>query len=48
MPSAVVKGMITVDAGILAVGEIDQTVPQVVPSVDVSTFNVKGLAYQLT
>jgi hypothetical protein len=48
IPWAPVSGITTVDAGISAVGEIDQTVPQVVPSVEVSTFNVKGFVYQST
>jgi hypothetical protein len=48
IPWAPESGITTVDAGMSAVGEIDQTVPQVIPSVDVSTFKVKGFVYQST
>jgi hypothetical protein len=44
IPSIAVNGTTTVVAGIVAVGEIDHTVPQVTPSEDVSTFNVYGIA----
>jgi hypothetical protein len=43
-PCAVPNGTVTICAGILPVGFIDQAVVQVAALVEVSTFNVYGVA----